>query len=208
MKKPKPRRCGDCRECCFVLGVEPVQKPPQQHCQHECARGCAIYEKRPNSCAEFTCLWLAGMLPKSAKPSKTHMVVYGTALGSTMRHTRLEVVQCDIRGDAPMHPATWQWLVDASHKVPVVVCRNADTSTLYQYGKKLITWTDDEHVRFDLYGKRLANLRAEPATPENDAAIKASLAANMVQEVEPEYRAAMTDKEWRQIYEAARGSTQ
>lgn len=53
-----PRACGECRACCFVMGVKELTKPPYANCAHECDKGCAIYEKRPESCAGYQCLWL------------------------------------------------------------------------------------------------------------------------------------------------------
>lgn len=54
------RACGECRACCYVLGIKELvpEKPAYQHCTHECDKGCAIYEKRPEPCAGYYCLWL------------------------------------------------------------------------------------------------------------------------------------------------------
>lgn len=40
------------------MGVQELPKAPYDHCGHECDKGCAIYEKRPVSCAGYECLWL------------------------------------------------------------------------------------------------------------------------------------------------------
>lgn len=52
------RTCGGCTACCTVMGVAELDKPAWQPCAHECAEGCAVYTTRPQSCAEYSCLWL------------------------------------------------------------------------------------------------------------------------------------------------------
>ena len=52
------RQCGDCTICCIVPGMDTpaAQKKHSTRCRH-CANGCAIYEQRPQACAEFYCAW-------------------------------------------------------------------------------------------------------------------------------------------------------
>jgi hypothetical protein len=38
--------------------------------------GCTIYSHRPKECADFSCLWLLGMIPGNLKPSKTGVVAH------------------------------------------------------------------------------------------------------------------------------------
>src|ERR1700752_539468 len=52
------RTCQECRACCSVMAVTEIAKPAYTGCSHECDKGCAIYEKRPESCAGYYCLWL------------------------------------------------------------------------------------------------------------------------------------------------------
>ena len=40
------------------MAVTEIEKPPYKSCAHECPTGCAIYEKRPEPCAGYFCLWL------------------------------------------------------------------------------------------------------------------------------------------------------
>ena len=65
------RSCGDCRACCSTLGIEksPGEEglglvsewsAPGEACKHECATGCAVYDRRPLSCRGYTCWWLRG----------------------------------------------------------------------------------------------------------------------------------------------------
>lgn len=57
------RECGPCTHCCSILGVEELDKPDWARCAHVCEKGCGIYETRPDVCAEYRCLWLAGYTP-------------------------------------------------------------------------------------------------------------------------------------------------
>jgi hypothetical protein len=52
------RDCGDCTVCCVVPVIdEPeIQKAGSAPCRH-CARGCAIYDSRPQVCRAFYCGW-------------------------------------------------------------------------------------------------------------------------------------------------------
>ena len=55
--------CDGCRACCTVLGVHELGKVNYEPCQHECDKGCAIYEERPTSCRAFYCGWAQGCIP-------------------------------------------------------------------------------------------------------------------------------------------------
>ncbi|HEY8578416.1 MAG TPA: hypothetical protein VIL72_00920 [Beijerinckiaceae bacterium] len=52
------RACGTCMMCCKVLHVAELDKPAGPWCGHaRPGKGCATYETRPVSCAEFWCDW-------------------------------------------------------------------------------------------------------------------------------------------------------
>lgn len=79
------RSCGTCSLCCFTMGVEELKKPPLKWCEH-CKIGadhaCTIYQDRPTSCSNFTCLWLTHPeTPEEMKPSRTGVVLWITADG-------------------------------------------------------------------------------------------------------------------------------
>ena len=58
-------KCGGCTMCCKLLGIEELSKPPSKWCSHcEIGKGCKVYEERPKSCVEFSCLWLNGFSDK------------------------------------------------------------------------------------------------------------------------------------------------
>lgn len=52
--------CGGCTVCCTVMAVVELQKPARRACDHVCPAGCRIYERRPQDCREFQCVWMRG----------------------------------------------------------------------------------------------------------------------------------------------------
>ena len=88
------RSCEDCQACCMVVGVTELEKGAWTRCTHQCARGCAIYERRPATCRGYSCLWQAGLLEgdESRRPDKLGII-------------------CDLRyeGDRPVIQAWEVW---------------------------------------------------------------------------------------------------
>jgi len=57
------RECGSCTVCCGIVGVDELKKGVWQACEHTLhGTGCGIYETRPQSCRNFVCFWLAGLI--------------------------------------------------------------------------------------------------------------------------------------------------
>lgn len=56
------RECGACSACCTVIGVQEIEKPMYETCEHVCEAGCGIYAERPGPCRTFECQWLRGAL--------------------------------------------------------------------------------------------------------------------------------------------------
>lgn len=73
------------------MGVTALAKPAGKWCAHfSRARGCGIYETRPDDCRVFNCLWLlTEALDAAWKPS-----VAGFVLHSEDQGRRL-IVECD-----------------------------------------------------------------------------------------------------------------
>ena len=74
------RSCGNCNACCVILGVkEELNKPNYVACQHMCNSpegGCGIYEKRPEPCRTFSCLWLSGHFgDENSRPDKIGLML-------------------------------------------------------------------------------------------------------------------------------------
>lgn len=70
-KAAATRVCGDCTECCTILGVPELNKSKDEPCRHErLGKGCLIYPQRPNACKAFDCLWKQGLLEKEDRPDR------------------------------------------------------------------------------------------------------------------------------------------
>jgi hypothetical protein len=82
----KDRKCGSCNLCCEVFKIEETGKAQGQKCKHLKAgcNGCTIYEKRPNQCRSFACLWLQGIGAASMRPDRSGVVL--TTPGGMMVH--------------------------------------------------------------------------------------------------------------------------
>lgn len=159
------RECGNCQECCYAIEVPPMNKGANEKCQHQGERGCAIYDTRPNACKVFECAWLKGLIPKSQKPSKIGVVVWGTSLASPSG-VQLECLQANVRPGRKIPKTTWRALMVASGRLPVLVKlgtlrqiatkdgvehRQAINCRLYQDGKKIGEWHDDDFVQMDTF---------------------------------------------------------
>jgi hypothetical protein len=72
---PASRACGMCNACCITLGVEEIDKEENEPCKHLAAKGCAIYESRPQSCRDYVCLWRAGLLEGAERPDRIGFTV-------------------------------------------------------------------------------------------------------------------------------------
>lgn len=74
--KAEGRACGLCSECCTNLKVPELDKPAGEPCIHLVAgKGCGIYEDRPQSCRDFSCLWLQGVGDFTVRPDRSHAVL-------------------------------------------------------------------------------------------------------------------------------------
>lgn len=69
------RVCGECQECCRVLAVVEVWKPKHRQCEHQCPTGCAIQDKKPETCKEYRCHWLQGKFGREdERPDKLGLI--------------------------------------------------------------------------------------------------------------------------------------
>lgn len=73
------RKCDSCTACCEGwLSSTTVKMSPGSPCQHCTARGCAIYESRPQEpCRNFECAWLqqGSQLPDDFRPDVCGAIV-------------------------------------------------------------------------------------------------------------------------------------
>lgn len=82
IERAEGRKCGSCRLCCKLLAVGRDDDPPGTFkkepflwCDHACDKGCAIYNRRPEACKQFTCVWLEGAFEDRDRPDRSQIVV-------------------------------------------------------------------------------------------------------------------------------------
>lgn len=74
------RTCGTCTLCCRLVEVKELSKPRNKTCVHcNPGQGCTVYPHRPESCQNFACLWIRGLVPEEMQPEKIHAVLDVTA---------------------------------------------------------------------------------------------------------------------------------
>src|SRR5262245_7944415 len=71
------RTCGECQLCCKLLPMPELQKHANERCRHQkFGVGCAIYSKRPMSCAVWSCRWLLNQdTADLRRPDRSHYVI-------------------------------------------------------------------------------------------------------------------------------------
>jgi hypothetical protein len=72
---PKDNRCGGCTSCCRIPFIRDPDntiptKPSGVNCLHCTGHSCSIYDKRPQVCREFKCLWLRSQATDQPWPLK------------------------------------------------------------------------------------------------------------------------------------------
>ena len=76
--------CGSCTACCRVFAIPKMDKPAGKWCTHcSIGKGCKIYDTRPQTCIDFTCLWLESHyhdadMPIEARPDRCKVVFSAT----------------------------------------------------------------------------------------------------------------------------------
>lgn len=82
MKSTDENICGTCSECCFVMGVDELNKKDHETCIHVFKKGggCKIYKDRPASCQSYECCYYtwkeAGAdIPIGLRPDRCHVVI-------------------------------------------------------------------------------------------------------------------------------------
>ena len=78
------RSCGTCSACCTAKGVRELEKKAGVACTHvvEGSKACSIYDERPASCREYSCLWKLGAFDGFDRPDRLGVVMeMGPGLG-------------------------------------------------------------------------------------------------------------------------------
>jgi Fe-S-cluster containining protein len=72
------RPCGDCTVCCVVPKITDIgfEKDRFEKCKFcKINRGCSVYDKRPQACSAFSCLWKMNFTHESKRPDKSGIMI-------------------------------------------------------------------------------------------------------------------------------------
>lgn len=129
---PSAGKCGPCTACCTVMKVDmEPPKPERTPCAHLCDRkdrpGCAIYDRRPEPCRVFQCLWLFGQdMPsppmRGLRPDLSGIVIEVNSRAHMIAH-------CAKRDAWKRRPA-YDWLIQLAQRTAVLIDRGDDAPLL------------------------------------------------------------------------------
>jgi hypothetical protein len=109
--EPHPgKTCGSCTACCRVVPVPEVGTAQYQTCPHlrqppDFAVGCSIYEHRPASCRNWSCVWLSSDMEADYRPDRCGVIVDPTP--DVIRIDGAEVPAMQFWA-LPRHADAWQ----------------------------------------------------------------------------------------------------
>jgi hypothetical protein len=94
------RECGECRICCYIGGVEALDKPAHAICPHLTGRGCAIHgqAQRPHVCSAYECLWKRGAGAEHDRPDKCRVMLSISKINGGIWIFAIELSPGAIRG--------------------------------------------------------------------------------------------------------------
>jgi len=144
------RECGGCTQCCYLVGVPELEKSDSEQCLHcDEGWGCAVYEKRPQSCQDFNCLWLTEFIPEHLKPDKIKTVVM-LVVGQSRGGDRLPIMLFTIDEKAPINAELHSLGVYISHQTAVQFT-HGERRQMWQNGKLVAEWNKrTQHFDTDL----------------------------------------------------------
>lgn len=116
------RQCGDCSECCKWLYyiVDGHIKHPGKPCFYLGDNNCTVHEIRPQSCRDYQCGYIQGIVPEWMKPSRAKVLVSVEKWGPNKEYKMLRVIECGKKLDVEV----LSWFVQHS--------RNTGTGLIYQ----------------------------------------------------------------------------
>lgn len=123
--KPTPvqfeRQCGECNKCCKWLyyTINGHVKHPGKPCFY-LGDVCTVHEIRPQSCRDYHCAYIQGILPEWMKPSRSDVLVSVEKWGPNKEYKMLRVIECGKK----LESEVLSWFVQYS--------RNTGTGIIYQ----------------------------------------------------------------------------
>lgn len=122
------RTCGECTACCTAISVYEFRKKSGVRCENECGSGCGIYASRPQSCRDYSCLWLSGFIEGDERRRPDQL---GLVFDTSPIKTGGQLVWAhETRPGASREPAAQYLLGRLEKRFPVLVRRTDGTGVL------------------------------------------------------------------------------
>lgn len=131
------RQCGDCSECCKWLyyTINGHVKHPGKPCFY-LGKGCTVHEVRPQSCRDYHCAYIQGILPEWMKPSLSGVLVNVEKWGPNREFNMLRVIECGKK----LESEVLSWMIQ--------YCRNTNTGLVYQLSGVWNYFGPDQFMEF------------------------------------------------------------
>lgn len=131
------RSCGGCVKCCHTMGVKELNKPINVWCPScTIGSGCQIYAIRPQSCQDFSCLWLQDEeMPEEYRPDRSKVVLSLNSNQSAI----VAYLAPEYEASLPASAIGRFLRRVADDTMPVILC----------IGDKRRIWTTNKHVTFE-----------------------------------------------------------
>ena len=109
------RECGECGQCCKLIGVRELEKAPGVWCRYyRKGQGCGVYEERPGGCADFACDWLLdARLDEAWRPDRSGFILHAGDGGRTI-NVELDPAQPSAWRRAPFEATLRGWARDGA----------------------------------------------------------------------------------------------
>lgn len=118
------RRCGPCVACCTTMGVPELEKQFNTTCKHA-GTSCDIYNKRPQSCQAFECLWLQGHGRPEHRPDRLGITLDLTIKDGPLGRAGEVIVAREVQYGSSDNPIVSVFLTQLSKSLPVyLMCRD------------------------------------------------------------------------------------
>ena len=112
-----PRTCGSCTACCHALAVEQIEKPAFKTCPSALTEGgCGDYDRRPDACKNFACLWLQGHLGEADRPDRLGAIFTTTSEPQVGQH----VLILEVISGALASPKMQDAIAQLNQRLPVL----------------------------------------------------------------------------------------
>lgn len=139
------------------MAIQSLEKPVDRRCEHQCRKGCGIYNDRPDECRAFTCLWLMKLVPSWMRPNKTNAVPwYGAVTDEGTGH----VLRINFSAAHKRDKRVLEWAESVSHN-ELVVLTVGDKHEGIRHGSTIAKWRTGQPVKIGVMGRKAITVEVD-----------------------------------------------